>query len=40
MKCPKCNREGAYIRLRSKEIVCRSCGAVTKLEDKKKEVKD
>ena len=36
MKCPKCKKEGAYIRLRTKDVVCRLCGHIEKLE---KEVK-
>lgn len=28
MKCTKCNKEGAYIRIKTKEIVCRQCGHV------------
>jgi len=30
MKCPLCKLEGAYVRLKTKEIVCRHCGAITK----------
>ncbi len=37
MKCPNCKKEGAYIRLRTNEVVCRSCGYITPLEKQKKE---
>jgi len=33
MKCPKCNKEGAYLRLKTKEFVCRQCGHITKQEE-------
>ena len=33
MKCPKCNKEGAYVRIKTKEIVCRLCGEVTKKKE-------
>jgi len=38
MKCRKCGREGAYARLRTKDVVCRMCGAVEPMEEEKKEV--
>lgn len=33
MKClnPKCNLEGAYLRLKTQEVTCRMCGAVIPL---------
>lgn len=27
MKCKKCNLKGAYVRLKTQEIVCNQCGA-------------
>lgn len=35
MKCPKCKKEGAYIRFKTKEIVCRLCGYEGKKEERK-----
>ena len=35
MKCIKCGKSGAYIRLRTKDAVCRMCGHIEKLEDDK-----
>ena len=35
MKCPQpnCGKSGAYIRLRTNEIVCRMCGKITPLAE-------
>jgi len=33
IRCPRCNSTFVYIRARTKEICCRTCGAVTKLQD-------
>ena len=35
MRCSKCEREGAYIRLRTKQIVCRYCGNIENIKQKK-----
>lgn len=35
MKCNKCNKKGAYIRLKSGEVCCRWCGQIEKREDEK-----
>lgn len=32
MKCPACNKEGAYIRFKTSDIICRICGAISPLE--------
>ena len=32
MRCPKCNKEGAYIRIKTKDISCRMCGAITPIK--------
>lgn len=40
MKCEKCQKEGAYIRLRTGEIVCRQCGHITEKEEKKEKEKE
>lgn len=31
-RCPKCNSSQVYIRISTKEIVCRSCGKVSELK--------
>ncbi len=36
-RCPKCSGSFVYVRLKTKEIVCRSCGAVSKIEVKEPE---
>lgn len=33
MKCPSCQREGAYIRIKTKVIVCNKCGFIGKKKD-------
>lgn len=33
MKCTKCKREGAVIRLRTKDVFCRLCGHVEVFKD-------
>jgi len=33
MKCPKCGKEGAYVRIKTKEVVCNKCGYIGKKED-------
>ena len=33
MKCTKCERQGAYIRFRTNEIVCRYCGHIEKIKE-------
>ena len=38
MKCIKCKKEGAYIRIRTKEVVCRNCGHIEKMKETKPEV--
>lgn len=30
MRCEKCSKEGAYLRMKTKEVVCRNCGAIYK----------
>lgn len=32
MKCNKCGKEGAYLRLKTKEAVCRLCGYIESLK--------
>lgn len=32
MNCPKCGRAGAYIRLKTKEVVCRICGHIEEIK--------
>ena len=39
MKCKKCNREGAYIRQREKDVYCRLCGHSEPLKKKKDKFK-
>lgn len=34
MICPACGKKGSYIRLTTREIVCRFCGAITPMDDK------
>lgn len=36
MKCPKCKKAGAYIRFKTKEVVCRHCGNIQKQNGGKK----
>lgn len=36
MRCTSCRREGAYIRVKTKEVVCRNCGKVEPLNKQKK----
>ncbi len=34
MICPKCNRNaGNYVRLKTKELVCRYCGQITPMSE-------
>lgn len=41
MKCKNCNKEGAYVRVKTKDIRCGQCGHIQKLDfDWKPEVKD
>lgn len=35
MKCNACQKEGVYIRLKRKEIVCRQCGHIEKQTENK-----
>ena len=39
MRCPRCNLAGAYMRMKTKEIVCINCGEITKPEEKEPEHK-
>ena len=36
-RCKKCNSLQTYVKLTTKERVCRSCGHVEKIEDNSKE---
>lgn len=36
MNCKKCGKAGAYLRLKTKEEVCRLCGHVERVNMKKK----
>lgn len=36
MKCPACEKEGAYKRLRTGETVCRWCGVISPPKKEKK----
>lgn len=29
MKCPRCNREGARVRIKTQEVVCNLCGYIS-----------
>jgi len=31
MKCPNCNKEFGYLRIKAKEWVCRHCGSTHKI---------
>ena len=31
MRCIKCQKEGAYIRTRTKDVICRLCGHIEPL---------
>lgn len=35
LRCKKCNSTMTYIRLRTGELICRTCGNIEKLEVKK-----
>lgn len=37
MKCPRCNKEGAYVRIKSQEIVCQKCGQIVPIKEKARE---
>ena len=37
MKCKSCGLRGAYIRLKTKDSVCRNCGNIEKLKTEKEE---
>lgn len=39
MKCPKCNSTLCYVRIKTKENVCRSCGEITEIKTVKKKLK-
>jgi ribosomal protein L37AE/L43A len=30
MKCPECNKQIGYVRIGTKEWVCRACGVISK----------
>jgi len=32
-RCKKCGSSQVYVRLKTKELVCKTCGYVVKLED-------
>ena len=34
MKCPNCDKEGAYLRLKTNQIVCRWCGNIENIKQK------
>jgi len=34
-RCKNCNGTLIYFRIKTKEIVCRGCGHIEKIEDKK-----
>lgn len=31
MKCPKCNSSVVYVRITTRELVCRRCGTISPL---------
>jgi len=35
-RCEKCGKTLTYIRIKTKELVCRNCGHIKKIEDVKK----
>lgn len=35
MKCKSCGLRGAYIRLKTKDVVCRNCGNIEKIKEEK-----
>jgi uncharacterized protein YbaR (Trm112 family) len=35
IRCPKCNSTLAYIRIKTNEICCRSCGHIEKVRGEK-----
>jgi len=39
MKCKRCGISQTYIRIKTNERVCRVCGYIEKLDDKKSEKK-
>jgi len=40
MKCTKCKTENGYIRLETKEWVCRKCGTITPTKEVKEDDTD
>ena len=35
--CPECESTMTYVRIKKQELVCRNCGHIAKLEDKKED---
>lgn len=40
MKCPECKKEFGYMRIKSRQWVCRNCGLMTEIKDFKKIIKN
>jgi ribosomal protein L37AE/L43A len=36
MKCPKCGGQFTYTRIKTGQLVCRSCGNITELKTEEK----
>jgi len=39
-KCKRCGSKFVYVRIKDNEIVCRSCGAISKLNNKSNEIEE
>lgn len=37
IRCPKCDSTLCYLRIRTKMIICRSCGNISKLKEEENE---